>query len=91
MDAPRIPIDQHMRNMVGNIGDIEGGADAGNLGDFTGHEIKAAPPFFFQRIVIFLQIKLERFNHADDFLFAHFRATPQRVFMRAVIEQSVGH
>src|SRR5712671_6138855 len=76
MDAPRIPIDQHMRNMVGNIGDIEGGADARNLGDFPRYEIKPPPPFFLQRLVVFLQIKLERFDHADDFLLPTFAQRP---------------
>ena len=44
---------------------------------------------FVQSLVVFLQIELERFHHADDFLFANFLTAAERVFKWAVVVQRV--
>src|SRR5271154_2994467 len=41
IDAAGIPVDLHVRHVVGNVGNVKGGADAGDSSDFGGYEIEA--------------------------------------------------
>ena len=46
-------------------------------------------PLFRQRVVVFFQINLKRLHHPDDFFLADFLTPPNRVFVRAVIQQRI--
>ena len=88
-NVARVPVNFQVRNVIGDVRDGKRGADTRYACDFGGDAIEPAPPFFRQRIMIFLQVALQGFDHADDFFLADFLATAQRIFVRTVVEQRV--
>src|SRR6266436_378671 len=60
-----IPADFHVRDVVGDVRKGKGSAHSGHLGDFRGNAVQSAPPFLGERVVVFLQIAFESFDHAD--------------------------
>ena len=89
-NSGRIPLDVHVRNMVGDFRSRKGSCDPRNPGDLTRNIIEAALPFLVQGVVIFLQIRFQGLDHADDFFLTHFLAAAEGVFVRTVVEQSIG-
>ena len=85
-----VPGDVQVRDMVG---DGEGGEFGGHAGDrfyFGDNQIETALPFGVEGLVVFVQIALEGFDHADDFFLAHFLTAAESVFVGAVVKQGVG-
>ena len=75
------------------VRDFRGGERSchpGNLCHLAGDEIQTALPFLVQRLVIFLQIRFQSLDHPDDFLFPHFLAAAEGVFVRTIVQQGVG-
>src|SRR6266700_2013131 len=89
-DAGWIPLDVHVGDMISNFRNGKRSCHAMNLSYLAGDEIQAALPFLVQGFMILFQVGFQSLDHPDDFLFTHFLAAAESVFVRAVVEQCVG-
>src|SRR5690349_114081 len=90
-DALLIPHYPQVRHVIGNFELWERGGYAGNFCHLRGNVLQSPLPFLVQDFVIFLEVEFERLDHTDDFLLAYFLASPDRVLMRAVVEQRIAN
>src|SRR5690242_10561584 len=78
-----------MGNMISDVRGEELRRYTGDLGQFARNTFQPGLPLARQSVVIFLQVKLQRLDHPNDFFFADLLAPAYRVLMRTVVEQSV--
>ena len=88
-DAGRVPRDRHVRDVVGDFRNEEGRAHTGHTRDLSRHVIQPVLPLLPQRVVIFIEIKIQCLDHADNFFLAYFLATADGILVRAVVKQCV--
>src|SRR5215472_18704048 len=90
LNALRVPLNFHVRYVIGDIGNKVGGGDSRQSANPTRNEFEAMLPFLRQLLLIFVQVEFQRFDHAYDFLFADFLTATDRVFVRTVVEKGIG-
>ena len=78
-----------MRNVIGDIRDKEGRANASDARDLPGDSFELVLPLFCQGVVVLIEVEFERFHHSDNFFFADLLAAAKCVLMRAVVKQRV--
>src|SRR5215469_8876231 len=91
LDALRVPLNFHVRHVIGDIGNKVGGGDSRESANSARNEFEAMLPFLLQLLLILVQVEFQRFNHAYDFLFADFLTATDRVFVRTVVEKGIGN
>ncbi len=72
--------------MIGNVRCKEGSGYAGNFRDLFRDCFQARLPFFRERIMIFTQVQLQSFDHADDLFLPNLLSTTERIFVRTIVK-----
>src|SRR5215472_9275140 len=57
-DFAWIPEDAHVRDVIGDIRNVERGRYARDASDFAGHIVETTPPFFVESSMVFIEIAL---------------------------------
>ena len=78
-----------MGNVVGDIRNVELRGDARDFPNLRRNKFQAMLPFLVKSFVIFLEVALQRLDHANNFLFPDLLAAAERVFVRAVVQECV--
>src|SRR5882724_13299106 len=90
MDAACVPGNLKVWDMICDIGSEERSVNALHFRELARDIVETTLPFPRKRLVVFVEIKLERLDHPDDLFLADFLAAAERVFVRAVIQQGAG-